>query len=322
FCDVLVIGAGPAGLAAALVAARSGARVIVCDEDFCFGGRLLAERRDMGSTPGHVWTRPVVDGLARLPAVRVMPRATGLGVYDGGTYGALERVADHLPAPLPYQPRQRLWKIVAKRAVLAAGAIERPIVFGGNDRPGIMLASAMRSYINRFAVVPGGRIAIFTNTDDGWHTASDLAKVGVEVPAVIDSRPAASPHLAAQTSRATRILTGSRVVATKGRNALRAVTVRTPDGTEDLEVDSLGVSGGWDPAVHLCCHHGGRPVWNSAIAAFVPGSLPKSLMVAGAANGTLTLAACLSEGVCVCGSRSGAGSGVHCQADRCTKDRG
>ena len=297
FCDVLVIGAGPAGLAAALVAARSGARVIVCNEDFCFGGRLLAERQEIGGSPGHVWARRIVDELTSLPDVRLVPRSTVFGVYDGGTYGAIERVADHLPTPLPYQPRQRLWKIVAKRAVLAAGAIERPIVFGGNDRPGIMLASAIRSYINRFAVVPGGRIAIFTNTDDGWHTALDLAKVGVEVPAVIDSRPAVSPHLAAQTSGAIRILTGSRVVATKGWNALRSVTVRTPAGTEDLEVDSLAMSGGWDPAVHLCCHHGGRPAWNDAIAAFVPGSLPQSLMVAGAANGTLTLAACISEGL-------------------------
>ena len=297
FCDVLVIGAGPAGLAAALVAARSGARVIVCDEDFCFGGLLLAERRDMGGTPGHVWTRRVVDELTSLSDVRLMPRTTVFGVYDGGTYGALERVADHLPAPLPYQPRQRLWKIVAKRAVLAAGAIERPIVFGGNDRPGIMLASAMRSYLNRFAVVPGRRIAIFTNTDDGWHIACDLARVGIEVPAIIDSRTTVSPQLAAQASRATRILTGSQVIATKGRNALRAVTVRTPDRTEKIEVDSLGVSGGWDPAVHLCCHHGGRPVWSDAIAAFVPGSLSKGLMVAGAANGTLTLAGCLFEGV-------------------------
>src|SRR5262249_24643304 len=248
-------------------------------------------------TAGHVWTRRGVDELTNLSDVRVMPRTTVFGVYDGGTYGALERVADHLPAPLPYQPRQRLWKIVAKRAVLAAGAIERPIVFGGNDRPGIMLASAMRSYLNRFAVVLGRRIAIFTNTDDGWHTACDLARVGIEVPAIIDSRTAVSPQLAAQASRATRILTGSQVIATKGRNALRAVTVRTPDRAEEIEVDSLAVSGGWDPVVHLCCHHGCRPVWSDAIAAFVPGSLSKGLMVAGAANGTLTLAGCLFEGV-------------------------
>ena len=132
FCDVLVIGAGPAGLAAALVAARSGARVIVCNEDFCFGGRLLAERQEIGGSPGHVWAGRIVDELTSLPDVRLMPRSTVFGVYDGGTYGAIERVADHLPTPLPYQPRQRLWKIVAKRAVLAAGAIERPIVFGGN----------------------------------------------------------------------------------------------------------------------------------------------------------------------------------------------
>src|SRR5262249_61827792 len=136
-------------------------------EDFCFGGRLLAERRDMGGTPGHVWTRRVVDELTNLSDVRVMPRTTVFGVYDGGTYGALERVADHLPAPLPYQPRQRLWKIVAKRAVLAAGAIERPIVFGVHDRPGIMLASARRSYIHRLAAHPSGAIRIFTTTAAG-----------------------------------------------------------------------------------------------------------------------------------------------------------
>src|SRR5437899_175123 len=200
FCDVLVIGAGPTGLAATLAAARSGARVIVCDEDFRFGGRLLAERQKIDGASGHVWAARAVDEVASLPEVRLMPRTTVIGIYDGGTYAALERVADHLPVPPPHQPRQRFWKIVAKRAVLAAGAIERPIVFGGNDRPGIMLASAIRSYINRFAVVPCGRIAIFTNTDDGCQTAHELAKVGCEVTAVIDSRPAVSPQLAAQTS--------------------------------------------------------------------------------------------------------------------------
>ncbi len=296
FCDVLVIGAGPAGLAATLAAARSGARVIVCDEDFRFGGRLLAERQKIDGGPGHVWAARAVDEIASLPEARLMPRTTVIGIYDGGTYAALERVADHLPVPPPYQPRQRFWKIVAKRAVLAAGAIERPIVFGGNDRPGVMLASAMRTYLNRFAVVPGRRVAVFTSTDDGWRTASDLEQAGIEVAAVIDSRPGVSRQLAARAPRDTRILTDSQVVATKGRTALRAITVRSPHGAERIDVEALGVSGGWDPVVHLSCHLGGRPVWDEALGTFVPGTLPKGLMVAGAARGTMTLAACIADG--------------------------
>jgi sarcosine oxidase subunit alpha len=231
-----------------------------------------------------------------LPEVRLMRRTTVIGIYDGGTYAALERVADHLPVPPPHQPRQRFWKIVAKRAVLAAGAIERPLVFGGNDRPGIMLASAMRTYLNRFAVAPGRRVAIFTNTDDGWRTASDLEQAGIDVAAVIDSRPGVSRQLAARAPRDTRILTDSQVIATKGRTALRAITVRSPHGTERIDVEALGVSGGWDPVVHLSCHLGGRPVWNEALSTFVPGTLPKGLMVAGAAMGTMTLAACVADG--------------------------
>ncbi len=296
FCDVLVIGAGPTGLAATLAAARSGARVIVCDEDFRFGGRLLAERQKIDGAPGHVWAARAVDEVASLPEVRLMPRTTVIGIYDGGPYAALERVADHLPVPPPHQPRQRFWKIVAKRAVLAAGAIERPLVFGGNDRPGIMLASAMRTYLNRFAVAPGRRVAIFTNTDDGWRTASDLEQAGIDVAAVIDSRPGVSRQLAARAPRDTRILTDSQVIATKGRTALRAITVRSPHGTERIDVEALGVSGGWDPVVHLSCHLGGRPVWNEALSTFVPGTLPKGLMVAGAARGTMTLAACVADG--------------------------
>ena len=170
FCDVLVIGSGPSGLAAALAAARSGARVILCDEDFRFGGRLLSDAREIDAMPAHLWAGRVVEELRSLPDVRLMPRTTVFGVYDGATYGALERVADHLPVPPPHVPRQRLWRIVAKRAVLAAGASERGIVFGGNDRPGVMLASAMRSYVNRFAVAPGNRVAIFTNNDEGWYS--------------------------------------------------------------------------------------------------------------------------------------------------------
>ena len=214
FCDVLIIGAGAAGLAAAQVAARSGARVIVCEQDFIAGGRLLADDREIGGVPGNAWAEAIVTELRGLPNVRLMPRTCVFGVYDGGVYGALERVADHLPVPPAHQPRQRLWRIMAKRAILASGAIERPLVFPGNDRPGVMMASAVRSYLNRFAVRPGERVALFTNNDDGWRTAVALRKRGVDIAAIIDSRPEVPEHLKAQCPDA-RIIADARVSGTE-----------------------------------------------------------------------------------------------------------
>ena len=174
FCDVLVIGAGPAGLMAAMAAVRSGARVILADEDSLPGGRLNAERLDIDGRPAAEWAAETVAALAALPNLRLLTRTAVVGVYDGADYVALERVADHVAEPAPHQPRQRLWRIMAKAAVLASGAIERPIVFGGNDRPGVMLAGAARTYLNRFAVAPGRRVALFCAHDEAWTAAADL----------------------------------------------------------------------------------------------------------------------------------------------------
>jgi sarcosine oxidase subunit alpha len=295
FCDVLVIGAGPAGLAAALAAGRAGARVILCDEDWRPGGRLLSERCEIGGEPGHVWADATLAELEGMARVRILPRSTVFGVYDGGTYAAVERVTDHLPVPPPHQPRQRLWRIVAKCAVLAAGAIERPIVFAGNDQPGIMLASAMRTYLNRYAAAPGRRVAVFTCGDDGWRAAIDLTRAGVDIAAVIDSRPQVPGEMRAHLP-GVRIMQGSVVLTAHGGHTLGSITVRSGTATETLFADALAVSGGWNPAVHLTCHLGGRPAWHEALAAFVPGALPAGMTVAGAANGAMTLARCLADG--------------------------
>ncbi|MGB3279843.1 MAG: FAD-dependent oxidoreductase, partial [Pseudorhodobacter sp.] len=291
-CDLLIIGAGPAGLAAALTAGRAGADVILADEDFLMGGRLNAETFGLGDASGADWAAATVAELASLPNVRLMPRSTVLGAFDHGIFGVLERVSDHLSVPVAGKPRQTLWRIYTKRSLLCAGATERPIAFDNNDRPGIMLAGAMRAYANRWAATPDQKVAIFTNNDDGHRTAVDLLAKGVHVTAVIDSRPDA-PRFAD-----CELLAGAQVVNTMGRLGLRFVTARLADGTErPLEVGALGVSGGWNPNVHLTCHQRGRPAWNADLAAFVPGSdLPYGMSVAGAATGAFSTSAALTSG--------------------------
>ena len=173
---------------AALTAGRAGARVILAEEDFALGGRLCLSGSPLTASQHWMWARAVLAELAGLDNVTIMPRTTIFGVYDGGTYGAAQRVADDVPVPAEHQPRQRSWHIAAKRAVLASGAIERSIAFAGNDLPGVMLGSAVRSYLNRFGVAPGARAVVFTASDDGWATARDLAACGVAVAAVVDPR--------------------------------------------------------------------------------------------------------------------------------------
>lgn len=300
--DLLIIGAGPSGLAAALTAGRAGARVIIADEDFLPGGRLNAETFALGDMAGSDWAAAAVAELATMKNVRLMTRTTVIGAFDHGIYGALERNADHIAEPAEGKPRQTLWRIYAKRALLTAGATERPIAFRNNDRPGIMLAGALRAYANRWAAVPGEGVAIFTNNDDGHRTATDLLAKGLRVAAVIDSR--------ADVPKSTdyRVYPGSVVTDTSGRLGLKSVSVTRADGsTRTLYCDALGVSGGWNPNVHLTCHQRGRPTWNEALAAFVPGGeLPPGMSVAGAANGVMSTAGAL---------RSGAGGAVSALAD-------
>jgi len=291
-CDLLIVGAGPSGLAAALTAGRAGADVILADEDFVLGGRLNAETYALGDKSGADWAKATLAELASLPNVRVMPRTTIIGAFDHGIYGALERNADHLSAPHDGKPRQTLWRIYTRRSLLCAGATERPIAFENNDRPGIMLGSALRSYANRWAATPGRDVAIFTNNDEGHRTADDLIAKGIRIAAVIDSRADAP-----KTNRY-EVLAGAVVINSSGRLGLSSITVRMANGqTRNVACSALGVSGGWNPNVHMTCHQRGRPVWDAELAAFVPGKhLPPGMMVAGAATGALSTAAALRSG--------------------------
>jgi sarcosine oxidase subunit alpha len=285
FCDLLVVGAGPAGLAAALTAGRAGARVLIVDGDAEAGGRLLAERHLVDGQPGAEWAAATVAELASCPSVTMLRRTTLFGAYDGGTYGAVEEL-DAGPF------RQRLWKIRARHAIVAAGAIERPLVFGGNDRPGVMTASAIQTYVNRFAAAPGARVALFVTTDSGHQVARDLAEAGVEVAAIVDGRADAPPPPGLDAP----FFAGGTVVGTRGK-LLREIEVRDAGGrTHRIACDALGSSGGWNPAMGIASNLGARPVWSERIHSFLLETPPAGIRLAGAAAGTFTTGGALAEG--------------------------
>ncbi len=293
FCDLLVIGAGPTGLMAALSAARGGADVILADEDCLMGGRLNGESGAVGHQAGAVWAAQVVAELAGMENVRLMSRTTVTGAYDGGMFGALERVNQHTALRGGGAPLECFWRIAATQSILAAGAIERPIAFQNNDRPGIMTASAVRSYLNRWGVSPGKRVAVFGNNDDAHQTARDLTGAGVHVVALIDSRDDVIVE-----GIECPVFKGVQVCNAAGRKELESITIRTASGEEALQVDCLAMSGGWNPSVHLTCHMGGRPSWREDIQAFVPsaGAVP-DMTAAGACNGVFSTQGCLKDGV-------------------------
>ncbi|WP_020180638.1 sarcosine oxidase subunit alpha family protein [Methylopila sp. M107] len=296
-CDVLVIGSGPAGLSAALAAGRTGARVILAEEDFALGGRLNAERREIDGAPASEWAAKAEAELASLPEVTILRRTAVFAAYDGGVYGAIERVSDHLAVPAPHQPRQRLWRIVAKRAVLAAGAMERPIAFGDNDLPGVMMAGAVRTYLNRFAAKPGQRAVVYANNSDAAATVRDLAASGVEIAAVIDARGDAGALHAAAVAAKAPLISGGSIARALGRQSVSGCEIADASGRIlKFDCDLVAVSGGWNPSIQLSTHLGGKPAWDDARAAFLPGGLPPGMSVVGAAAGDYALAEALRVG--------------------------
>lgn len=300
FCDVLVVGGGPAGLAAALAAGRKGDQVVLVEQDFALGGSLLNE--PAGSDGDH-WLDSARAELGKLPSVRVLTRTTVFGAYDGEVFGAVERVQDHLLTPEAGKPRQRYWLIRTKRAVIATGAIERPMVFAGNDLPGVMLASAVRTYLNRFAVLCGSRVVVVANNDSAYATAEDLAKVGAKV-VLCDLRKTQAPDLVNRMKVAGIALRpGCAVLRAFGRRRVTAALVVPVDSSgratgqgERVACDLVAVSGGWAPVLHLWSQRFGKPEYHASLDGFLPAPEREAVCCVGAVVAATSLQEALAQG--------------------------
>ncbi|MDC0610154.1 sarcosine oxidase subunit alpha [Vibrio sp.] len=305
-CDVLIAGAGPAGLMAALCAAKTGARVIIADEQSEFGGSLLSTTDFIDDKPALEWVKGIVAELAKYPDVLMLPRSTVNGYHDHNFLTIHERVTDHLMDRVgDSRVRQRMHRVRARWVVLATGAHERPLVYGNNDVPGCMLASAVSTYINRYGVVPGEQLVLMTTNDDAYQTALDWFNAGREVVAIVDTRKEANGELVELAkSRGIKVYKGSAVIDVKGSKRVSGAVIASIDSKGDkvtgnvrtLKCDTIASSGGWSPVVHLSCHTGSRPVWDDKAIGFVPGQTIQRQLTAGSINGLQTLEDVLKQG--------------------------
>jgi sarcosine oxidase, subunit alpha len=298
-CDVMVVGGGVAGLTAALAAAETGASVIICDEQPEMGG---AFHYDTGAVidgvSGYDWAQATVAKLTAMDNVTVLTRTTAFGYYNHNFLGLAERITDHIAKPAKDLPRERLWQVRAKKVVLATGAIERHMVFANNDRPGIMLASAARTYLNHFGVAVGAKVAAYTAHDSAYETAIDLKKAGITIAAIIDCRDKPGEAVLAEArGLGIEVLTGHSVTDTSGRLRVKTITVQRNSGgsTHKIDVDALLVSAGWTPSVHLFSQSRGKLKFDAVKDRFLPDVYAQESLCVGACNGTDDLSDLLAE---------------------------
>jgi sarcosine oxidase, subunit alpha len=298
-CDVLVIGGGAAGLAAALAAAEAGADVMIVDENPATGGALKYENGALiDGQAGWDWAVATTAKLAAMANVRLLTRTTAFGYMAQNMVCLIERITEHLPRLDAETPRERVWQVRAKRVIIAAGAIERHMVFAENDRPGIMLASAARIYLNHYGVAAGHNIGVFTACDSAYHAAIDLHKAGSKIAAIVDYRDAAQGAVIDEArALGIEVIEGAGVVSTGGRLRVSSMVVRSKTGGTNriIPVDALLMSAGWTPSVHMYSQSRGRVVWDAATERFLPGDYPQDAVSVGACNGTMTLEASLHE---------------------------
>ncbi|MGH8265414.1 MAG: 2Fe-2S iron-sulfur cluster-binding protein, partial [Steroidobacteraceae bacterium] len=303
-CDVLIVGAGPSGLAAALTAARSGARVMLCDEQAQLGGTLLT-RSDatIDGKSADVWLAQAVDELAQNPRVRLLARTTAFGYFPHNLLGLNQRLTDHVDRPPEGVARECLWQVRAREVVLATGAIEQPLVFPGNDRPGVMLAGAAHTYLQRYGVRAGSRAVLVTSSDTAYRAALDLHAAGVVVSAIADLRTGAGGGVADRVRRAgIEILQNAIVLGTAGGTRVRSVEIGSAASHGQASVrralpcDLLLMSGGYAPSVHLFSQSRGKLAWSEDAQAFIPAASAERERSTGACRGVRGLQAVLADG--------------------------
>ena len=294
YCELLVVGSGPAGRAAALSAAQAGLDVVLDEQDAVLGGDSLSQPQARADLAQEIKTLSTAG-------VRLMPRTTAFGLYDGGVAGLLERVTDHVATPAPWMPRQRFWTLRAQYTVVAAGALERHVAFGNNDRPGVMTANSARIYLNRFGIRGGEDILIATNNDSAYSCAQNLAQAGAHIK-LIDARDTVPRQLRAQAEQSGIALhTGMAPLNALGTKGVTAVELAqgNPGNWRQagvVECDLALISGGWSPIVNLLSHRGIQPVWDAQQACFLPAPTTEPLALAGSAAGIWDQAACVRSG--------------------------
>jgi sarcosine oxidase subunit alpha len=298
-CDVLIVGAGVAGLSAALAAARTGAKVILVDEQAQVGGALHYDTGvKINGRDGFGWAQETAAELAAMPNVTVLTRTTAFGYYNHNMVALAERVTDHLARPGRELPRERMWQVRAKRVIMATGQIERHMVFENNDRPGVMLASAGRTYLNHYGVAVGAKVGVYTAHDSAYEAAIDLKRAGVAVAAIVDSRDNPGADVLAQArSLGIEVLAGHAVLTVGGRLRVNSMTVaRHAAGSgRKIDIDALLVCAGWTPSVHLFSQSRGKLRWDAENQRFLPGTHAQDSLSVGACNGTDDLQATIEE---------------------------
>jgi len=298
-CEVLVLGGGAAGIAAALAAAETGVRVILADEQAEFGGSLRFESgAKIDGQDGWAWAQASIARLAAMDNVRLLSRTTAFGYYAQNFVGLTERVTDHLASPGNDQPRERLWQVRASKVILATGAIERHMVFADNDRPGVMLASAARTYLNHHGVAVGRQVGVYTANDSAYAAAIDLKKAGVSIATIVDLRDnPTGPLVDEARALGIEINHGRAVVKARGKLRVSSIVVQPKGGGAErtIPVDALITSSGWTPSVHLFSQSRGKVAFDKETRRFLPGTYAQDCVSVGACNGTDSLSAALDE---------------------------